>query len=42
MKEIRFLEADLVKYQDEMRTNIQTAQMKEYVTIGNEHLQEFY
>lgn len=42
MKEIRLLETDIVKYQDELRTNIQTSQMKEYVAIGNEHLQEFY
>ena len=36
------MESDIVVYQNELRTNIQTAQMKEYVTIGNDHLQEFY
>ena len=36
------METDIVGYQDELRKNIQSAQMKEYVTIGNEHMQEFY
>jgi len=38
MKEIRLMETDVVKYQDELRTNIQNSQMKEYVEIGNDHL----
>ena len=42
MKEVRALEADIVGYQDELRTNIQKQQMKEYVQIGDEHLQDFY
>ena len=42
MKEVRALEGDIVGYQDELRTNIQKQQMKEYVQIGDEHLQDFY
>ena len=42
MREIRLLEADIVVYQNELRQNIQKTQMKEYVTIGNEMLQDFY
>ena len=42
MKEIRLLEAEIVSYQNELRTNIQRTQMREYVTIGEEHMQEFY
>lgn len=42
MKEVRLLEVEIVTYQDELRTNIQTAQMKEYVEIGEEHLQDFF
>ena len=38
MKELRLVEADIVKYQNELRTNIQTRQMKEYVDIGNDQL----
>ena len=42
MKEIRLLECEIVQYQNELRTNIQRTQMREYVTIGEEHMQEFY
>ena len=42
MKEVRFLEAEIVNYQNELRSNIQRTQMREYVQIGNEHMQEFY
>ena len=42
MKEVRLLEAEIVTYQNELRSNIQTTQMREYVTIGEEHMQEFY
>jgi hypothetical protein len=42
MKEVIALEGDIVGYQDELRTNIQKQQMKEYVQIGDEHLQDFY
>ena len=42
MKEVRFLEAEIVTYQDELRSNIQKSQMREYVQIGNEHMQDFY
>ena len=42
MKEVRFLEAEIVSYQNELRSNIQKAQMREYVQIGNEHMQDFY
>jgi hypothetical protein len=42
MREIRLLESDVVNYQNELRQNIQKTQMKEYVTIGNEMLQDFY
>lgn len=42
MKEVRLLEGDIVGFQNEMRSNIQKAQMKEYVDIGDDLLQEFY
>jgi len=42
MREVRLLEADLVGYQDELRSNIQQTQLKEYIEIGDEKLQEFY
>lgn len=42
MKEVRLLEAEIVNYQNELRTNIQRAQMKEYVEIGEEQMQDFY
>lgn len=42
MKEVRLLEIEIVSYQNELRQNIQTTQMKEYVEIGEEHLQDFY
>ena len=42
MKEVRLLEAEIVGYQNELRTNIQLTQMIEYKTIGNEHMQDFY
>ena len=38
MKEVRLLEAEIVNYQHELRTNIQRAQMKEYVDIGDDLL----
>ena len=38
MKEIRFLEAEIASYQNELRTNIQNTQMREYVMIGEEHM----
>lgn len=42
MREVRMLEMDINGYQQELRRNIQTNQMHEYIQIGNEHLQEFY
>ena len=42
MKEARALEEVIVGYQNELRTNIQTTQMSEYVQIGEEHMQDFY
>jgi hypothetical protein len=42
MREVRLLEGDLNQYQDELRTNIQVSQLKEYIEIGDEKLQEFY
>ena len=42
MKEVRLLEIEIVSYQNELRTNIQRAQMKEYVDIGDDLLQDFY
>lgn len=42
MREVRLVEADIVNFQHELRSNIQTTQMREYVTIGNETLNEFY
>ena len=42
MKEIRLLEAEIVGYQNELRSNIQKTQMREYVEIGEEHMQDFY
>jgi hypothetical protein len=42
MREVRLLEKDLNIYQNELRTNIQQNQLKEYVDIGDEKLQEFY
>ena len=42
MKEVRLLEAEIVTFQNDLRTNIQNAQMREYVTIGEEHMQDFY
>ena len=42
MKEVRLLEIEIVGYQNELRTNIQRAQMKEYVDIGDDLLQDFY
>lgn len=42
MREVRLLEKDLNVYQNELRTNIQQNQLKEYVDIGDEKLQEFY
>ncbi len=42
MREVRLLEADIVNYQNELRQNIQQTQMKEYVSIGNEMLRDFY
>lgn len=34
MKEVRSLEEDIVKFQDEMRTNIQNNQLHDYIKIG--------
>jgi hypothetical protein len=42
MREVRLLEAEIVTYQDDLRQNIQKTQMREYVQIGNEMLQDFY
>ena len=42
MKEVRLLEIEIVSYQNELRTNIQRSQMKEYVDIGDDLLQDFY
>ena len=42
MKEVRLLEAEIVSYQNELRSNIQRTQMREYVEIGEEHMQDFY
>jgi hypothetical protein len=42
MREVRILEEQIVTYQNEMRTNIQQTQMREYVTIGNDLLRDFY
>lgn len=42
MKEVRQLEQDIVGYQDELRTNIQQTQLKEYIEIGEDKLQEFF
>ena len=42
MKESRALEEQIVGYQNELRTNIQNNQMREYVQIGDEHMQDFY
>lgn len=42
MREVRLLEVDINVYQNELRRNIQEKQLKEYVEIGDEKLQEFY
>jgi hypothetical protein len=42
MREVRLLEVDIGVFQDELRTNIQEHQLREYVDIGDEKLQEFY
>lgn len=42
MKEVRLLEADIVIYQNELRTNIQQWQLKEYIEIGDEKLKDFF
>ena len=42
MREVRLLEKDLNGYQNELRSNIATKQLKEYIDIGDEKLQEFY
>lgn len=42
MREVRLLEKDINQYQHEMRTNIQSKQLKEYIDIGDEKLQDFY
>jgi len=41
MKEVRLLELDIVSYQSELWTNIQEKQLKEYIEIGWEKLEEF-
>ena len=38
MREVRLLEVDLCLFQDELRSNIQDVQLKEYVEIGDEKL----
>ena len=42
MKEVRLLETEIVAFQNEMRQNIQRSQMREYIEIGQEHMQDFY
>ena len=42
MKEVRLLEQEIVTHQNELRLNIQRTQMKEYVEIGDDMLQDFY
>ena len=42
MREVRLLEKDLNCYQHELRSNIASKQLKEYVDIGDEKMQEFY
>lgn len=42
MREVRLLEVDIGVFQDELRKNIQENQLREYVDIGDEKLQEFY
>ena len=42
MKEVRLLEAEIVTAQNELRSNIQRTQMREYIEIGEEHMQDFY
>ena len=42
MREVRLLEVDICLFQDDLRSNIQDVQLKEYVEIGDEKLQEFY
>ena len=42
MREVRLLETGICQYQDELRSNIQRAQLSEYIEIGDEKLQEFY
>jgi len=42
MREVRLLEVDIGVFQDELRKNIQDNQLREYVDIGDEKLQEFY
>ena len=42
MKEVRALELDIVTYQNVLRTNIQSTQMREYITIGDENMRDFY
>ena len=42
MREVRILEIDINHYQNELRMNIQQKQLREYIDIGDEKLQEFY
>ena len=42
MREVRLLETDITQYQNELRTNIQQVQLREYIDIGDDKLQEFY
>jgi len=42
MREVRLLEVDIGVFQEELRKNIQDNQLREYVDIGDEKLQEFY
>ena len=42
MREVRLLETDINTYQNELRTHIQEHQLREYIDIGDDQLQEFY
>lgn len=42
MREVRLLEVDICLLQNELRSNIQSAQLSEYIEIGDEKLQDFY
>lgn len=42
MKEVKQLEQDIAHYQDDLRSNIQQRQLKEYVEIGDDKIKEFF